>query len=526
MSNYMNYLLHHCLEYNLNKKRNNIAVIEEDGRETTYDDLNTMANYYSGIMSDCVKQENTVGACLIGIISHINSESIAALLGILKSGNTYVPLDFLSPPDRIKKIIIKANIKIIIVQETLLKKFRDFFVEYGINVIALNGVATQKKHIQDYSSSFKNNNYENILRENLAYILHTSGSTGTPKGIMLTHQNARTFVDWMQKTFELNSDDIVISRSPLNFDLSVFDIFNTLLAGATILCFDWDKERRGNKHTAYVRLLEEKRATILYTTPSTFICLMHNGGLGKKKNHLRTVMYAGEPFPVSKLKEFSLLHPTIKLANIYGPTETNIITYFWIEKINDNWKSVPLGKVVDDTEIIIVNDSRNKICKTNEIGELWCRGGSVTIGYFGEEDLTQQHRIKSPFHSYPVYYWRTGDYGYLDNNNNLRYIGRKDHIIKLKGYRIELGEIESTLTELTVISEVCVVYVTKPQPQLLCFYSTKSYHDINQELLILHLNKTLPKYMIPEFYFYYDELPKTSSGKIDRMQLTRSYESK
>ena len=161
---------------------------------------------------------------------------------------------------------------------------------------------------------------------------------------MLTHQNARTFVDWMQKTFKLTSEDIVISRSPLNFDLSVFDIFNTLLAGASILCFDRGKERKINKHAAYVKLLEEQRATFLYTTPSTLICLMHNGGLGKQKNHLRTVMYAGEPFPITKLKEFSTLHPDTRLANIYGPTETNIITYFWIEKIDDEWKSVPLGK--------------------------------------------------------------------------------------------------------------------------------------------------------------------------------------
>ena len=520
----MNHLLHHCFENDLEKKYGSIAVIEEDGREATYEELNKIASYYEGILSDYFKKEGAIGTCLVGIISYINTESIAALLGILKSGNAYVPLDFLSPPDRIKKIIIKANIKTVVIQDTLLSKFHDFFAECYINLIILNSSSSKKIKIQDYPTLNKRNKCHKILRENLAYVLHSSGSTGTPKGIMLTHQNARTFVDWMQKTFNLTREDIVISRSPLNFDLSVFDIFTTLLAGASILCFDWGKERKINKHVAYVKLLEEKRATFLYTTPSTLICLMHNGELGKQKNHLRTVMYAGEPFPVAKLKEFSILHPDTRVANIYGPTETNIITYFWIDKINDEWKSVPLGKVIDDTEIIVVNNSQKKICNTNETGELWCRGGSVTIGYLGEEGLTQKHRIKSPFHSYPVYYWRTGDYGYLDNNGNLQYKGRKDHIIKLKGYRIELGEIEASLTELSVISEACVVYINKPQPRLLCFYSTKSNYDINHELIDLHLKKTLPKYMIPEMYFYYYELPKTSSGKIDRMLLTRSYE--
>ena len=140
----MNNLLHHCFDNDLKKKNSSIAVIEEGGRETTYEELNKIATYYEIILSGYVKQESTIGTCLIGIISYINTESIAALLGILKSGNAYVPLDLLSPPDRIKKIIIKANIKIIVIQDTLLSKFHDFFTECSINLIILNSSSTKK----------------------------------------------------------------------------------------------------------------------------------------------------------------------------------------------------------------------------------------------------------------------------------------------------------------------------------------------------------------------------------------------
>lgn len=521
----MNHLLHHCFEHDYQNKAKNIAVIEEQGREFLYSDLNEMANYYCGILSGLSESKNAIGTQLIGVMSYINGKGISILLGILKSGNAYVPLDFLSPPDRLKKIIMNARIKIIIVQDLLVDKIYDIVTELSIHLIVLDDSSINKAEMKSCLSLSDYHDGHNVLREDLAYILHTSGSTGNPKGIMLTHQNARTFVDWMHKAFQLTSDDIVMSRSPLNFDLSVFDIFNTLLAGASILCFDWSRERAGSKHAAYVKLLEEKRATILYTTPSTLICLMHKGDLGKQPNALRTVMYAGEPFPVAKLKEFSILHPSTKLANIYGPTETNIITYFWIEEIKDDWKSVPLGRVIDDTEILIVNKDQSKICEVNEVGELWCRGGSVTIGYLGEEALTKKCLIKSPFHSYPVYYWRTGDYGYLDDDGNLQYKGRKDHTIKLKGYRVELGEIESALAEISTLSEVCVIPENKPSPKLLCFYSTKNNRDIETKQLNSHMKKSLPEYMIPKSYFYYEELPKTSSGKVDRMRLIGSISS-
>jgi amino acid adenylation domain-containing protein len=362
----------------------------------------------------------------------------------------------------------------------------------------------------------------NQVCDDLAYILHSSGSTGVPKGIMLTHRNARTFVDWMQKEFKLESDDVIMSRAPFKFDLSVFDIFNTFAAGASLVCYDWDKEREGDaKHVDYVALMEQKKATILYTTPSTFITLMNRGGLREAHLKLREIMYAGEPFPTPLLRRLQEALPHTRIANIYGPTETNIITYYWVDELPDDDSPVPLGYVVEDTEIIVVNDKADRICEAGEVGELWCRGGTVTLGYLGLDDKTKASLVRSPFHVYPAYFWRTGDYGLRDKQGLLHYRGRKDHMVKVKGFRIELGEIESRLAKLPDLDEFVVVAVPdeKYGNRLYCYYVPLAMQAIDDQTIIDFLRSSVPEYMIPYHFIKRTVLPKTSSGKIDRVLL-------
>lgn len=151
--------------------------------------------------------------------------------------------------------------------------------------------------------------------------------------------------------------------------------------------------------------MEREKASILYTTPSTFISLMNRGGLSNAKLSLRTVMYAGEPFPIPQLRKLTNILPNVKIANIYGPTETNIITYYWINTVPDSDSDdIPLGYVVEDTEIIVVSDEHSRICEPNELGELWCRGGTVTLGYLGLADKTAENLVLSPFHKFPAFF--------------------------------------------------------------------------------------------------------------------------
>lgn len=524
----MRYLLHDVFTESVKNFPNNTAIQTEDKREYTYSEVNQMVNKYGNLLRQVKKdiRKNPY----VGILSPVGPDSIAAVLGTLKIGGVYVPLDEYSPFERLKHIVKSTNLDIIVVDASLYSKHIKLLKMKEVKKVVITGdcdksiITNEKITISSSLSSFSVKDIVDVnqVSDDLAYILHSSGSTGVPKGIMLTHRNARTFVDWMQKEFKLTERDIVMSRAPFKFDLSVFDIFNTFKAGAKLICFDWSKEREGDKkHSDYVKLMEEVGATILYTTPSTFISLLNRGNLAEAKLQLREIMYAGEPFPVPQLRRLQAVLPDTKIANIYGPTETNIITYYWVRDIPEDVSSIPLGDTVDDTEIIVVTEDKKRICDFDEIGELWCRGGTVTIGYLGMPEKTKEFLVQSPFHKYPVFYWRTGDYGFRDKQGCLHYRGRKDHMIKVKGFRIELGEVETAISTFKGIDEFAVVPLPdiKYGNRLYCYYSKLANFEFTSNDLIKHLKSRLPSYMIPFQFKELSVLPKTSSGKIDRIKL-------
>lgn len=525
----MRYLLHDVFTESVRKNPENIAIVTEAGDSVSYNSLNALSNQFANLLQSI--KSSTREHPYVGIIAPVHPHSIACILGTLKLGCTYVPLDEHSPTERLAHIVNNTQLDSIAVDTQYYKKHTELFklseIQHIILLDANNAVGNAHKIIP-FSKVLQQPTTEppqlNQVSDDLAYILHSSGSTGIPKGIMLTHRNARTFVDWMHKEFNVHQSDRILSRAPFKFDLSVFDVFNTFKAGATLICFDWNKKRDNHtKHSDYVTLMEKERATILYTTPSTFICLLNRGGLQKANLNLREVMYAGEPFPVPQLRRLQQALPNTKIANIYGPSETNIITYFWIGDIPEDSSSIPLGAVVEDTEILVVSEDQKRICKPNEVGELWCRGGTVTIGYLGMPEKTEEHLVVSPFHKYPVYFWRTGDYGYRNEKGILHYRGRKDHMVKVKGFRIEIGEVEHAISGFKGLDEFVVV--AKPDKKysnrLYCYFSVLANATISEENLKNYLKTKLPDYMIPYACIQMDVLPKTSSGKIDRVLLAK-----
>lgn len=526
----MRYLLHDVFSNTAELYPKKVAIINENGSNVNYEELNFLSNKFANLLLE-IKDKCITDQPYVGIISPVHERSIACIIGALKIGCAYVPLDEYSPYDRLSHVVENTKLDIIVVDENWYGKHIDLFKNSNIKNVIILSNKIDKDLVTDkvilFDEVLKQLDTEpkklNQVSDDLAYILHSSGSTGIPKGIMLTHRNARTFVDWMHKEFELIKTDIVMSRAPLKFDLSVFDIFNTFKAGATLVCFDWNKKREEqDKHADYVRLMEKEKATILYTTPSTFISLMNRGELSESALCLRVVMYAGEPFPTPQLRKLQTAIPKTKIANIYGPTETNIITYYWVDNIPESDEPIPLGKVVDDTEIFVVSEDAKRICKAGEMGELWCRGGTVTLGYLGMEEKTNEQLVKSPFHQYPVKFWRTGDFGYRDENGCLHYRGRKDHMVKVKGFRIEIGEVESAISALDGIDEFAVVAVPddKYGNRLYCFYTIIKGGSMSEIEIIDFLKKKLPDYMIPYKFFLQDVLPKTTSGKVDRVFLT------
>lgn len=510
-----------------------IAISEENGPSITYHQLNLLSNRLAHFFS-LSKGPQLRYSPYIGILSTVHSESIAAVLACLKAGCAYVPLDEHSPSARLSHIISHTSLDTLVIEQAQLEKHRELCRHSNIKLVLVlkatsscllppGWLSTAQLDLHQLDPAFCSSVPQ--VRDNLAYILHTSGSTGIPKGIMLTHRNARTFVDWMHKEFVITPRDVIMSRAPFKFDLSVFDIFNTFKGGAKLICFDWNKERpEEQKHRAYVELMEGAQATVLYTTPSTFIALMHRGGLGEAKLHLSRIMYAGEPFPVAQLRKLMAFLPHTRIANIYGPTETNIITYYWIDHIAPELTAIPLGHVVDDTEILVVSEDGQRICQPEELGELWCRGGTVSLGYLGMAEKTRECLVQSPFHPYPCLFWRTGDYGWRDAQGLLHYRGRRDNIIKVKGYRIEIGEIEQALAKHPAVDEAAIVALSdeKYGHRLFCFFSTLPHSQLSLDELKQFLLGLLPPYMLPYAFSHQALLPKTSSGKIDRQLLQQN----
>jgi amino acid adenylation domain-containing protein len=525
------YLLHDVFTTTVTTLNDKIAIVQEDGSAITYGRLNSRSNQFANYFRD--QKTDIRSRPYVGILSPVNIDSIAACLGILKVGGAYVPLDEFSPDGRLMTIVENTGLDLVVVDPHQREVHRRLLEHPNIKtvVVLADDINEPRANEVDLAHIAGMSAAEppalNQVSDDLAYVLHSSGSTGVPKGIMLTHRNARTFVDWMHKKFQLTTEDVVMSRAPFKFDLSVFDIFNTFKAGASLVCYDWNERREGDvKHADYVRLMEKQGATILYTTPSTFISLMNRGGLADAEMRLRQIMYAGEPFPTPQLRKLRDALPKARIANIYGPTETNIVTHHWVDSIPENDAPVPLGRVVDDTEIIVVDNETNRLCGPNELGELWCRGGTVTLGYLGLEEKTRACLVRSPFHRYPAHFWRTGDYGFYDEMGLLHYRGRKDGMVKVKGFRIELGEIENALAKNPLLDEFAVVAVPdeKYTNRLYCYYSVLGdaltpESEFTPETLKEFIATLLPEYMVPFACIPRETLPKTSSGKIDRMLL-------
>jgi amino acid adenylation domain-containing protein len=432
-----------------------------------------------------------------------SARTAAMLYAAMRARAAYVPIDPLSPPGRAAKVLRDCGARVLCADGRRLEAAE------AVDGPAALDVATEVGDL-DLTPAHRG------AESDLAYILYTSGSTGTPKGVMLTHRNALAFVEWAVHRFGVSSEDRLSSHAPLHFDLSIFDLYGAAMAGAPVHLLEPGEEALGASMAGAIR---RAAITVWYSVPSALVALCA-AARPDDLISLRTVLFAGEVFPMKHLRRLRELVPRAVLANLYGPTETNVCTYHRVgAELPAGDRPLPIGRACENQDVFALDDDLRPVGE-GEVGELWVRGPTVMKGYWGDPGLTAQRLRQNPLHDlYPDPAYRTGDLVRRLPGDEYDFVGRRDHQIKSRGYRIELGEIETALLSHPQVGEAAVVAV----PDERIGHRLVGYVTSNQPLgeadVRRHCAQALPRYMVPGSIVVERSLPHTSTGKVDRQNL-------
>lgn len=423
---------------------------------------------------------------------------VAAMQGTLRLGAVYVPVDSTAPPARAALIAAACGARVMLVEDDRIDQVHGTAPgqpsALPLSAVDISGAAGIPEPVHVW-----------VDPDAPAYILYTSGSTGTPKGVCLSHRNARAFVDWCVAELGCGPEDRFANHAPFSFDLSVLDLYVAFSVGASVHLIPAEL---AYAPTELVRFIHQAGISVWYSVPSVLILMAHEGGLldGPAPAALRIVVFAGEPFPIGPLRR---LHAWTgaRLLNFYGPTETNVCTYHEVQPADlRRGQPVPIGRASCGDRVWAVRDD-GTVADVGEQGELLVDGPTVMLGYWGADP----HR--GPY--------RTGDLVRVRDDGGFDYVGRRDHMVKLRGYRVELGEIEAVLAAHPGVEQAVALIVgagMAARLEVVVVPATGATPSLLQ--LKRHAAQRLPRYMLPDAVRLVPALPRTPNGKVDRARLT------
>ena len=499
----------------------NIAVVFE-GIKLTYKKLNEQANRVAHYLRNeyQIKPDD-----LVGVMLDRSEKMIVALLGILKSGGAYVPIDPEYPEERLAFMIKDSGIRVLITQSDLQTRLLSIapstdVPSYGAGnhqfvIVTIETVLTSHSPIVNFQSSIVNH-------QHLAYVIYTSGSTGQPKGCLITHQNVVRLLKNDSSCFEFHDKDVWIMAHSYSFDFSVWEMYGALLFGGTLIV---PKRDDVTSTPVFLSLLRKHRVTVLNQTPSAFYQLIQeerNGDTTDLDNHLQYIIFGGEKLEPAYLKPWADRYSLdkIQLINMFGITETTIhVTYCRLSEnhIYEAQVNSPIGGPLPETTVYIL-DEQQGVVPIGITGELYVGGSGVCREYLNREELTRENFIANPFKTGERLY-RTGDLGRRLSDGNIEYVGRRDDQVKIRGYRIECGEVEQTLLEHPAIEGAVVIARTikEEAKELVGYVVTRDTFMVSE--LRSYLSRYLPEYMIPSLFIKLDQIPRMPNGKIDKRSL-------
>ncbi|MGW0884890.1 amino acid adenylation domain-containing protein [Streptomyces sp. NPDC002671] len=418
--------------------------------------------------------------------------TVAAMQAVLRCGAVYVPVDGGSPVARVATIARDCAARLVVADGARIPRIS---AELGdeLGYLELDG---------PYDPAPARN--AAVTPDDLAYILYTSGSTGTPKGVCLTHRNARAFVDWAYELLAPQEDDRFANHAPFTFDLSVLDLYVAFRAGASVRLIP---PELSFAPAQLVEFLHQERISVWYSVPSALAVMMRYGGLLDRPapESLHTVLFAGEPFPIGQLRDLAGWTGA-RLLNLYGPTETNVCTFHEVTKADlDRDRPVPIGIAASGDRVQALRED-GEVAAAGEEGELVVDGPTVMPGYWGR-----------PPQSGP---YRTGDLVRVLPDGSFDYLGRRDHMVKIRGHRVELAEVEAVLENHADVAEAAAVAVGEGiDTRLVVFVAPRDGSEPGLLTIRQHLAQNLPRYMVADEVRFLAPLPRNGNGKIDRRAL-------
>ncbi len=469
----------------------NAIAVRDEIKSYTYKELDTLSTKVAAYFNVNFKEDKSP----IGVMLDRSTTTILLLLGILKSGRAYIPLDPTFPEDRLKYIIEHSNLNVLVSSEELLKITNNKIIN-----ITVEELLEQSKEIKGDLNTV-------VKGSDTAYIIYTSGSTGNPKGVEIGHSSLLNFLLSIKKEPGVKHTDVLFAVTTYSFDISILEFFTPLISGAAVYIVS--NETLSNPDEI-IQLLDEVKPTIIQATPSFYQQLFNIGWKGSQQ---LKILCGGDL--LSEALADRLLTSNLELWNMYGPTETTI--WSTTKRIETPNQANIIGKPILNTNIYVL-DEFLQLQPKGTIGDLFIGGEGLAKGYYLQDELTNQRFIESPLLKERIY--ETGDVVRWNADGELVFLGRNDHQVKIRGYRIELGDVETKMNEISTI-EKTVVVAKKDASQnnvLIAYYTCKKEVNVNE--LRAQLKEVLPYYMMPSQFISLKEFPLTPNKKIDRKALT------
>ena len=504
--------LHELFERQAEQTPKRIAVVCGDER-VSYRELNDRAGRLAAYLRSC-----GVGPeVLVGILMERSLDLLVALLGVLKAGGAYLPMDISYPAEMTHFMLEDAGLEVLLTHKELAEKRPELHAVNRVRVICVDEQCEEIESANELESG--KTEQAGVGEENLAYVIYTSGSTGRPKGVMITHGAIVNHMQWMKECFPLGEDDVVLQKTPISFDASVWEFYAPLISGARLVM----AEPLGHRDAEYLlRVTREQAVSVLQVVPTMLRTLVENGGL-RQCHSLRRLYSGGEVLTAQLAWRVAEQMSWARLYNLYGPTETAIDATWWehVDGERDEG-NVAIGRPIGNMRAFVL-DGGMRLVGVGVAGELYLGGSGVGRGYLKRADLTAERYVPDPYSGQAGgRLYRTGDLVRREASGELVYVGRVDRQVKVRGYRIELGEVEAALREVEGISE-SVVEVTRDGDEgtgrLVAYLVTEREASKILGAVRGHVRQRLPEYMLPSDYVVLRELPLTPGGKLDHQRL-------